>query len=186
MKSTSSRQNLIGIICGNRGVGKSTYLLEMITNHPKKVLIFDLDDNPLYHQFQKITPEMLPHWKKGIKRIILPDVDLVFEAITEYCYNTLILFEDATKYIERDPPKTVKQLVLASKQRNLDILFTFHTYRSIPPKLLSWADVLEVFKTGENIELFKKKIPLFEQVAKVYQAVSQHPNRFHHQSIRLR
>lgn len=180
------RQNLIGIICGNRGVGKSTYILEMIKNHPKKVLIFDLDDNPLYHKFQKITPDMLPYWKKGVKRIILPDVDEVLEAITEHCYNTLILFEDATKYIESDPPKTVRQLVLASKQRNLDIIFTFHTYRSIPPKLLSWADALEVFKTGENIQQFKKKIPLFEQLQKVYNRVTKHKSRFYHETIRLR
>jgi hypothetical protein len=180
------RQNLIGIICGNRGVGKSTYLIQTIKKHPKKVLIYDLDDNEMYHQYQLITPDMLPRWKSGVKRIISPDIDEVLQAMADSVHNALIIFEDATKYIEGDPNKAIKQLVLASKQRNLDILFTFHTYRSIPPKLFSWADVLEVFKTGEDIRQFKNKIPLYEKVQSIHHLVENHQSRFFHKTVRLR
>lgn len=180
------RENIVGIICGNRGVGKSTFLINLAEGHPKKVLVYDLDDNDKYHKFQLITPEMLPRWKSGIKRIITPDTDLVLNSIVEHVHNALLIFEDATKYIESDPPKSIRQLVLASKQRNLDIFFTFHTYRSIPPKLFSWADVLEVFKTGEDIGQFKNKIPQFERVEKVHAEVEAHKNRFFHKTVRLR
>ena len=185
-KSTETRQNYISLLCGNRGVGKSTFILDIIKNHPKKVLIYDLDDNDKYHQFQLITPELLPRWKSGIKRIITPDTDLVLQTISENVHNAFLIFEDATKYIESDPPKFVKQLVLASKQRNLDILFTFHTYRSMPPKLFSWADILEVFKTGEDIHQFKSKIPRFEDVALAHAEVEAHQSRFFHKTVRLR
>ena len=177
---------MVSILCGNRGVGKSTYLIKGIEKHQKKVLIYDLDDNEMYHQYQLITPDVLSRWKGGVKRIISPDTDLVLESITDHVWNSMIIFEDATKYIESDPPKTIRQLVIASKQRNLDILFTFHTYRSIPPKLLSWADALVVFKTGEDINQFKNKIPKFKQVQAVHQKVEQHKSRFYHQTIQLR
>jgi len=181
-----NRQNYISLLCGNRGVGKTTYILDIIKYHPKKVLIYDLDDNDKYHQFQLITPELLPRWKSGIKRIISPDTDVVLNTISEHVNNAFLIFEDATKYIESDPPKFVKQLVLASKQRNLDILFTFHTYRSMPPKLFSWADVLQVFKTGENIDLFKSKIPRFEDVALAHAQVEAHSSKYFNKTVRLR
>ncbi len=185
-KQMQQRENIIGIICGNRGVGKSTFLIEAIEAHPKKVLVYDLDDNDKYHRYQLISPEHLSRWKGGVKRIITPDTDLVFNTLVEHTNNALLIFEDATKYIDSDPPKAIRQLVLASKQRNLDIFFTFHTYRSIPPKLFSWADVLEVFKTGEDISQFKNKIPQFERVEKVHAEVEKHKNRFFHKTVRLR
>lgn len=180
------RENIIGALIGNRGVGKSTFIIQAIEAHPKKVLIYDLDDNDKYHKYQLIQPEQLGRWKSGVKRIISPDTDFVFDSIVENVNNALLVFEDATKYIDGDPPKSIKQLVLASKQRNLDIFFTFHTYRSIPPKLLSWADVLEVFKTGEDISQFKNKIPRFEHVERAHSEVEAHKNKFYHKTVRLR
>ncbi len=186
MDNMQHRDNIIGIICGNRGVGKSTFLISAIDQHPKKVPKISLAIGCKAHKYQLIGPEMIPRWKSGVKRIITPDTDLVLDSIVEHINNALLIFEDATKYIESDPPKSIRQLVLASKQRNLDIFFTFHTYRSIPPKLFSWADVLEVFKTGEDISQFKNKIPQFERVEKVHAEVEKHENRYFHKTVRLR
>ena len=170
---------------GTRGTGKSTYLTNLVQKHPKKVLIFDTDDNPIYREFQRIEIEMLPRWKSGIKRIINAHCEEVIEAMYEHLHNALIILEDATKYVSNPIPKTMRALLLASKQRNLDIIMTFHSFRRIPPDCYNFANFLEVFKTGEQIEQFKAKIPNFEQVARIQEAVESNASRFFHQTALL-
>lgn len=183
---TKNRDNIVAVITGNRGTGKSTFLDDIIKDHPKKVLIYDMDDNPIYSHYQIIEPEQIKVWKRGVKVIIDVDYDKVIDEMTEHLYNTLIVLEDATKYIDSDPKKAISRLILASKQRNLDIILTFHTYRSAPPKVLSWGDYLQVFKTDEEIKQFKSKIPKYSTVKNVYDRIQASENRYLTKTVKVR
>ena len=180
------RENIVGIFCGNRNVGKTTFILDVIKDHKKKVLVYDLDDNDKYAKYQLISPDMLSRWKRGIKRIVTPDYETVFDEIAENVHNTLLILEDATKYIDSEPSKAVKRIILAAKARNIDIIMTFHCFRAIPPKLIGWSDYIEIFKTGESIAQFKNKIPLFERVEKAHAEVEAHESQYFHKTVMLR
>lgn len=179
-----NRQNLVGLIVGNRGTGKSTFIKKIIDKHPKKVLVYDTDDNPIYQDYPNISPKLLPRWKANTKRIIDTDYEVVLQNLDEV-NNALIVFEDATKYTGNATPQLLKKLILASKQRNLDLLFTFHSFRRILPDFYTFSNYMEIFKTGEDIKQFKAKIPNFEKVQEVHNEVESHTNRFFHKTVRL-
>ena len=181
------RQNIIALVCGTRGVGKTTYLKALIEAHRKhkKVLIFDLDDNPLFADYPVINPKLISKWKAGVVRIISTDTEEVFQLMQKHLWNTLIIFEDATKYIRNKMPKTVETIALASKQRNNDCIFTFHGFNRICPDFFNWANFIEIFKTGEKIERFDYKIPNMEKVVEAKKEVDEHSSRFHHKTVRL-
>ena len=180
------RQNIIALVCGGRGTGKSTHIKKVIDGHSsKKVLIVDANDNAIFREFKPIKPELLKKWKSGKIRIVSDDTDAVFRLIYDNLWNALVIFEDATGYMQFNMPEIVKKIMLVSKQRNLDLIFTFHSFRNIRPDFFAYSNYLEIFKTGEDISQFKNKVPQFERVIEAKEAVEQHPSKFYHKSVRL-
>lgn len=176
------------MVVGTRGTGKTTFIKRLLNVHPaEKVLIFDTDDNVAFHEYDAIDAVLIPHVIKGTFRVINPNFELVLDCIDEGFRNGLLILEDATKYVGSIPPKNLQNIILASKQRNVDVLMTFHGFRSIAPRLYAWTNMLELFKTGENLDKIstKNNIPQLEKVLAVAAEVEAHPSKFHHKSIRL-
>jgi GTPase SAR1 family protein len=181
-----NRQNLIGLVCGTRGTGKTTFLKKLIDGHTtKKTLVVDANDNILFKDIPVIKPELLKRWKAGTVRIVSEDTDLVFDLIYEHLWNALVVFEDATGYMQYNMPEVIKKIMLVSKQRNLDLIFTFHSFRNIRPDFFAYSNYLELFKTGEDIMQFRSKIPQFDAVLKVKNKVESNADKHYHESVRL-
>ncbi len=183
------RQNLCGLIIGRRGCGKSSYLLELIeiyaqaTNKP--VIIYDTDDNDIYSHINTIAIEHIPALKKGVYKCIDIDYKKFIAIIRWKCWNKLIVFEDATKYLQY-AYEDVYNTALASKQRNNDILFTFHSFRKVRPDFFDVANSLTLFKTGEQwTTTLTKKVPMSHLVKPVFDAVHKHPSKYYHQDVRI-
>lgn len=179
------RQNLIGIICGGRGTGKSTFIRKIIDNHAKKALLVDTNDNAIFRDIPKIAPNLLERWVSGTFRIVSEETEEVLEQLYQHVWNALIVFEDATAYMQFNMPPVIKKIMLVSKQRNLDLLFTFHSFRNIRPDFFAYSNFIEIFKTGESISQFKNKIPQFERVERVKREVEENISKFYHKSVRL-
>lgn len=185
---TTRQKGLVALVVGGRGTGKSTFINGLIQKSKKKVLLFDTDANPIYSKMPEIELEdmdNLARWKSGNLRIISIDYEYVFAKMYENVNDALIIIEDASKYIENQIRGDLKKLVLASKQRGLDMIFTFHRFKDIPKKLASYADFAEVFKTQENIKECADRVPL-GWVEPVFDEVKAHPDRFFHKTARLR
>jgi nucleoside-triphosphatase THEP1 len=182
------QKGLVALVVGGRGTGKSTYLKKIVDKSAKKVLVFDIDENKIYAGMPTIDIseiDKLSGWKAGKYLITDIDYELVFTKIYDYVKDALIIIEDASKYIENQIRGDLKKMVLASKQRGLDIIFTFHRFKDVPKKLCSYSDFAVIFKTAENIRESKDRVPM-GWVEPVWEEVKAHPSRFFNKTARLR
>lgn len=157
------RNNLVSLIVGGRGVGKTDFTKRMMkASLHSKQLVVDTFDNPPWRtmkthddlhnndHYPVIDIELLKRWSSGKYRLAESNTSKTMEVIMNYSNNALIVFEDATRYIESKPSQSIKNFVLDSKQKNLDLIFVFHSLMSVPPDLVRWADTLTLFKTNEG------------------------------------
>lgn len=160
------RTNKVILIVGNRGTGKTDFVKNLIRSQMQtfpKQLIVDTFDSDVWHNlqtwnhpegFNTIVPVIqgkdLGRWRKGIARMFSADVKLMLAFIQEKVKNTFLVFEDATKYVGSRLTDDMRKFVLDSKQKNLDIVFIFHSLASIPPELVRVSDILVLFKTNEG------------------------------------
>lgn len=161
-----ARVNKVTLIAGNRGKGKTDLLKSGIiaSNRPKKIII-DTFDSPTWHNLKTWDH---PEWEnipvpeldiyelhaagKGVHRIFSADTKKIMSGLTKFAFNSLLVFEDATKYIGSKLSDDVRFFVLDSKQKNLDIIFTFHSLADIPRDLIRISDYLTLFKTGDSFD----------------------------------
>lgn len=191
------RFNKVVGIFGRRGSGKTDYLKGnpvhnipgLMNKYPArdmKVLIVDTIDHPSYREIPRITPEKLPYWKRGIyrlydKKTVMPEM---IEAISNHVWNTLIVFEDAYKHQKKTLDSNVVDLILDSKQKNLDIIFMYHAWILAPNDLYRLLDSIEVFKTKDTPEARKEQMAgYYEDAIQVHNEVMKHESSFYHKSL---
>lgn len=192
------RTNKVILIAGTRGTGKTDFiknLLAKMTHFDKRLVVdtFDSDTwenlETFLHPEQKkinvpiIQLEKFPRWKNGIGRIFSSDTRHLMELIQQHALNTFIVFEDATKYIGSRLTDDMKMFVLDSKQKNLDLVFIFHSLSQIPPDLIRVSDAIQLFKTQEG-EPSKTKYP-FPDIPPAMQRIRQHKSRYYNETIIL-
>ncbi|MDD5358592.1 MAG: hypothetical protein PHX80_05555 [Candidatus Nanoarchaeia archaeon] len=192
------RVNLISIIVGTRSTGKTTYMkgdeslkLEGIIDSyqdkdpNQKILIVDLFDNPVWRDVPLLTSERLSRWKSGMYRIFDRDFSHLVTTINTYCFNTVVFFEDATKYIRANIEENLRQLLIDSKQKNLDVFFAFHYLMAAPPDLVRISDYLVLFKTNEAFSSqLKNKYP-HPAILSAFEEVSKHPDFHYYKTVAL-
>ncbi|MBK9329048.1 MAG: hypothetical protein IPM95_06985 [Sphingobacteriales bacterium] len=179
------RLNHVNITIGKRGTGKTTHILKLIERHRKKVLIVDTIDHESYRKYRAVSPEMLPAWKKGIIRVYGHNFEDVFYQLAHNVTNALIVFEDCTKYIRGYIPDDVRNFIVDSKQKNLDLIFLYHGFGMVQPDMFRLSDSITLFKTNENIERYAGKIPSFEEVKQVNKIVQNSNNPYINHSIKI-
>ncbi len=180
------RINMVCLIAGTRNTGKTTFVREnVMQRHPKKILVVDTFDNPVWADVPTLDSALLPRWQKGTYRYWSSDTGQVMADIERYVYNALLVFEDATKYVGGKLTDDVRKFVLDSKQKNLDILFVFHSLTDIPRDLVRISDTLTLFKTGEQATnpLLRTKYP--EKVIRAMPLVQEDPNRHIHKTLNI-
>lgn len=185
------RTNKVILIAGTRGTGKTDYsknLLAKMENIFPKCLVVDTFDNPVWQDLSThdhpdrlknvhiLQPGQLPRWKKGTARIFSSNTGMLMEQIQLHCRNTFLIFEDATRYIGSKLTTDVNNFVLDSKQKNLDIVFVFHSLMQIPPDLVRISDVLVLFKTNEGVPP-KTKYP-WGEIPQMMAELKRSSNRF--------
>jgi hypothetical protein len=184
------RINYVNLILGKRGSGKTTYVLELIqkirkTRPEMKILIVDTFENPSYFHIPKISIDMLPRWQNAnVYKIFGSNTDEILEAIQTHCYNTLIIFEDAVKYINKNLQKNVRKFIIDSKQKNLDLIFLFHGFMSTPPELFRLSDSITLFRCDEP-DSRKSEIIEFEEIKKTWLQIYKSKNPYEKKTIRL-
>jgi len=160
------RLNKVNIIVGRRGCGKTELILKVINaiGNSKRVLIIDTIDHPKYINFQIIEPYQVKGWIKGTKRILVKHSNLeqIFHEVFTTFKNGVVIFEDCTKYIKRKLPVDLLDFVIDTKQKNVDLHFLYHSFAAVPPDLFRNADNITTFKTQENIETCKSKLPNYD------------------------
>lgn len=186
----AQRLNLVSLVLGRRGCGKTTYILKLIkaymAKHPKqKVLIVDTLDHPAYKDIAVIKPEMLKRWKRpNIYRIFGPDTDEILHQLEHNVYNALIIFEDSSKYIRKNLQDDVRRFIIDSKQKNLDLVFLFHGFSFTPPELFRIADALVIFKTDDP-NYRRSDLVNFDEIVKAWTQITASPDPYINKTITI-
>ena len=191
------RTNSVVIVVGKRGTGKTDFCKHLIDGSPmKKKLIVDTFDSPVWRTLEtyknpngQFTPvpimaiEQLPYWKSGLYRLFSNDPDFLFEQIDKHISNCLIAFEDSTKYFKGRLQEPVRRLMYDSKQKNLNMIFFFHSLAAVPPELVRIADYLTLFKTNDSAPNLNK-YP-FPNILPAMEFVKASNNRFENVTLEL-
>lgn len=184
------RINNVSAILGRRGSGKTTYVRQLIETYNKalpfqKILIADTLDHPSYRDIPNIDLHLLKRWKSpNIYRIFGSNTDEILNAIGNYLYNALVVFEDSSKYLRANLNNDVRKFILDSKQKNLDIIFIFHGFAFVLPELFRLMDNLVIFKS-DNPEPRKNYIVAYDQVKEAYEEVMKSENPYEHKTVRI-
>lgn len=178
-----NRINAICLIAGTRGTGKTTAVKRWIKEQTKKVLIVDTFSNPAWKEFPSLDPELLKRWNSGIYRFYDSDTNKVMAAIEKSVYNALLVFEDATKYVGSKLSEDVKKFALDSKQKNLDVIFIFHSLSDIPRDLVRISDTITLFKTVEESSNPNLKNKYRPNILELMDMVNSSDNKYECQTI---
>lgn len=193
------RTNKVILIVGNRGTGKTDYVKNLILSQMQtfpKQLVVDTFDSDVWHNLQTwnnpqgfnievpvIQGKDLGRWRKGIARMFSAEIKPMLAQIQEGAKNTFLVFEDATKYVGSRLTDDMRKFVLDSKQKNLDIVFIFHSLASIPPELVRVSDILVLFKTGEG-DVSKTKYP-WAQIPKMMELLRKSVDKYKNLVLQL-
>jgi nucleoside-triphosphatase THEP1 len=183
----SFRSNKVILIIGKPEVGKTTYLKSIISNYnSNKLLINDVNNEEKYKEFPKLNIEDLERWKSGKYRVFTDDEEALFEAIYLHLYNCMIIFEDATSYMEGKVSKYIRKLLTSRRHRNMDMIFTFHSLADVPPLCYRLSNYITLFKTEDSIhnggEI--KKVPNFQKVKEVWERVNRNPSQYYYETVK--
>lgn len=188
IEMVKSRINRVTLIVGGRGSGKTDFVKNLIHPLNKRRIICDTFDSPVWRNYKtfkhpereseiihSINFDQVKEQKNGTFKLISSDTDQIFETIEKDAWNSLIVIEDATRFIEKKLSNDVKKMVLDTKQKNTDLIFIFHTLSSVPPDLIRYSDFLTLFKTKENWSpYFSTKFPI-QQIEKAFHKVREMP-----------
>jgi hypothetical protein len=191
--------NKISMILGRRGSGKTDYLkgnqqhnlpgfFDTYRKKNMKVLIIDTFDHPSYRDIPIIPLNKFNDWKKGVYRVYMSS-DKIKELNTFLknnvnTWNTLLVYEDAVKHTFKTIDKSLLELMADTKQKNIDIIFMYHSWMQAPSDLYRMIDLIEVFKTKDSPLARKDNMPgYFEEAMEVYELVKNHPSKFYHKLL---
>ncbi len=181
-----NRVNKIILVLGKRGTGKTTYIKEVLVNTKfyEKVLIVDTFANPMYNEIPEMKMINIKNWKKGTYRIYDSNTEDMLNEIESHIKNSLIIFEDSVKYINKVLQSSVRKIVIDSKQKNNDVIFIFHGFASTPPELFRLSDLIVMFRTDDP-HYRKNEIIEFDAIEQAYNQISKSKNQFDKKIIQL-
>ena len=160
--------NKIIAIIGMRGTGKTPYIVgeakhnifglikTYLQYRNMKVLVIDTTDRFAYKDIPVVKIKDLEFWKQGVRRLwVRPDdiseLNLYINTLPSM-YNTFLVYEDAARHQDRQLDKSMKDLFVDSKEKNIDMLLVFHLFAQTPIDMFRWVDLIELFKTKDHPE----------------------------------
>lgn len=102
----------------------------------------------------------------------------VLEVLEQDLNNTLLICEDASKYLKAKLQDSAKNLMVDSKQRNNDVFFLFHDWSYCPKDIWRLLDLVTIFKTNLSPVGRKLDIPQYPLVETAWQQVMADPNKY--------
>ena len=181
------RQTNRTIALGYNGTGKTTFLQKMIENEMKKIspriLIVTPDDSEWlqYPHADMMKPSDFNF--TGIRRHIF-DESYTMNMLPEYCYDTLVMFDDCRFYFTANMDKKLHGFLIRSRQHMNDIIAVGHGFTEVPPKFFTFASHIVLFHTKDNIYKRKDVLKNFEKMVAAQERVNRLSlNDFHYKEI---
>ena len=134
---------MVIIVIGAREQGKSTYIRNVLLRNSQGKKIYAHDPNLEYSGVIKLGSSLFDFVSKTVSK-----------------RDSIIIFEEATIYFTsvKRSEQIIEILARSSKAHlNNDIIFVFHSLRSLPVWLLDMSNYLVIFKTNDRPQTFRTK-----------------------------
>lgn len=164
----SGRNTTCIIICGAQRTGKTTFSKKLADEYPKKVLVVCPDDmEPAWSKYKPIERAQLLEFTSGKRRIIYDPRDKEFLSfIIDNYKNGMLIWDDAKAYFNTNQRIfELEAMLLRRRQFNLDIMFMYHGFSTIPPLLWTYTTHLALFRTNDAFQRAAAKTFSFEILA---------------------
>lgn len=190
------RNNIIYIVVGIMGSGKTTTTKKIIVDYVKKfkknVLIFDINNE--YTNVSKIDPDRIDelyNFNNLSREIrigrVVPDLNYDLTSKTDpveemaiKCIknfkNGLLVFEDISQYMSDVKKKKIYSGLVSLRHRGVDMIFIFHSLADVPRKIRTTASVYRIHFTFDNIANYKDRFYNFPIIAISHYIVSKKYN----------
>ncbi len=150
-------------IFGGKGQGKSGLVRKLITKcydmRSQKVVILNNTNPPAFQDYMLVqSPGALMKRWRGVVRYHNPNgcragLEDICKLIADgYISNGCVVLDDCTKYIDPNVKHHVKEILVDHRMRDLDLMFTTHALRFMPPFCRAMISTITVFKTGETFD----------------------------------
>lgn len=136
------------ILVGTNGCGKTTALKNIVRAKGRKCLVITPYDNEWteYPLTNLSSPNDFVF--SGIKRHIFnPNRTM---QLLQYFRNGIIVFDDCRAYIKASVQDQIHNLLMGSRQRQVDIFASAHGLTEIPPVFYTFVTDFVIYQTRDN------------------------------------
>jgi hypothetical protein len=173
------------IVVGRKHTGKSTLLAGIADAYPGKVLIMDVNGSPAYNKFRKCTLKEATLLKSGKVRLLGTPDEETLKVIADKFRGGLVIFEDCTKYIGSYVKPEIKTFLVDHRMMNCDLIFTFHSFKRIPPLFWEMTSYITILKTQDNFVTARNRemVPNFDEIAVAYNQVMASSDNYYSKTV---
>ena len=189
MPENTRTENYAIAIAGRKHTGKSTKTATLANGYPtdKKVLVLDVNGSPAYAHIPQIKPEELHRFKKpGKARLLGIPTDATLRIIAENFRDGLLIWEDCTAYISANPKPIIKEFLTNHRMYRVDMIFTFHALKFVPPFFWSMISYIILLKTNETFRKAKNedRVPNYEEIYEAFTRVKAHKDNYYCETVK--
>lgn len=152
--------SLIHAFIGRRGTGKTTRMKKVSTKFLRsggRVLVIPSSPyEPTFKSMPRIKLEQISSLR-GVAAIDCKTVKQ-FGRILNHCDDLMIIADDMKSYMpEGRMDGDVRQALISSRHRNVQLLFAVHGWTQIPPDFMSYIDVVWLHGTTDSLARHREK-----------------------------
>lgn len=152
------------------------------------ILAVGTEDHPAYRKgYTRITPRQIKSidGAPGYYRCFGDDVLPIEAALMAHARNAVVLIEDASEYMEGKLTDEQKRFILRRKQRNLDLIYMFHMFGMVPPKIYGLVNHIYILKTQDKPQESAGKVPAIHLVKQAYESVMGSTEKYPREVLKL-
>lgn len=152
------------------------------------VLVVGTEDHPAYRGgYTRITPRLIKSvdGTTGYYRCFGDDVQPIESALMTDARNAVVIVEDASEYMEGKLTEEQKRFILRRKQRNLDLIYMFHMFSMVPPKIYGLVNYIYILRTLDSPRQSSEKIAAYERVREAYERIQKSKEEFPREVLKV-
>lgn len=194
-KFSEKRKQISTLFSGAKGCGKTTLLMKFVKNYinygnvcfvyngagEEKIEMFPTEKIENFLTTDKKIFKLNYH--SGINFFGRLDLATRSKGISK---KTLIIFDDGMCFIKLKD-FDFENILRSQRQRNLDLIFVTHGISEIPAQFWGFFNSMVLFRTTDNIQRSRNKIPNFDDMEKYvnYVNTNSETNQYYHYYIKL-
>lgn len=178
------RQPKFIIVAGAPGMGKSTFVAEMVKKEKGNCIVYKHASNIDDKAFSFLPLKTMNNWRQGsapttpVKCKISGLDEQDYEAFLKWVFagnfsNGTLVIDDGGLFERNQSTKTFKRILAMRRHLKIDLIIVYHGLTQTPIDNFPYANYLVLFNTTDNFFYKASRLPNFERLVKGNDMVKQ-------------